>query len=99
MADREHIKRIRAEEAAIGKEIIQVVVGEPVVYIPLNKMSPEYQEKVRYVYKVNELILAAIRQRVEDAIGPSRLAVLLVPTKYEYGMDMLPPPAECPGHC
>ena len=48
-------------------------------------------EHFQLVGGVNELLIEAMRKKVETAIGPDRFAVLLVPTKYEYGMENLVP--------
>jgi lysophospholipase L1-like esterase len=49
-------------------------------------LTARQQRQVGNTYKVNELLLDSIRQRVENAIGPHRLAVVLAPTKSEYGL-------------
>ena len=38
-------------------------------------------------WKVNRLLLAAIRDKVRAALGPDRLAVMLVPGKESFGME------------
>ena len=55
------------------------------VYVPPEKLGPEEAEKVRTMYKLNELILAAIKAKVEATLGPGRLAALIVPTQFEAG--------------
>jgi lysophospholipase L1-like esterase len=57
------------------------------LYAPPASLTPALRRRMAEMYKVNELILAAIRDRVEAALGPGHLSVLLVPTKLEYGMD------------
>ena len=57
------------------------------LYAPSEALTAAQRQRVAVMYKVNELILAAIRKRIEAALGPDRFAVLLVPTKLEYGID------------
>src|SRR5262249_36906787 len=45
------------------------------------------QDLLAPLFKINEIILGDIRKRVDAAIGPGHLAVLLVPTKFEYGLS------------
>lgn len=61
------------------------------LYMPIENLTPEQRQKVASIYRVNELLLKAIREKVEVAIGPNRFAILLAPTKYEYGMEQLLP--------
>ena len=61
------------------------------LYLPFENLSPEQRRKISSIYKVNDLLLEGIRKKVEAAIGPNRFAVLLAPTKYEYGMEELLP--------
>jgi hypothetical protein len=61
------------------------------LYLASENLNPEQRRKVASMYKVNELLLDGIRKKVEAAIGPNRFAVLLAPTKYEYGMEQLLP--------
>jgi len=62
-----------------------LVVDQDLLYVPSERLDPGEAEKVRTIYKLNELILAAIKEKIEAAAGPGRFAVLLVPTKYELG--------------
>src|SRR4051812_45960815 len=64
---------------------------DQLLYVPSEKLTPEQRQRVTYMHKVNELPMDAIGKKVEAAIGPNRFAVLLAPTKYEYGMDNLVP--------
>ncbi len=88
-------RRKRAEVEAIGAQMAQLI-DEQIVYSPEDRRTPEQQQKVAYLYKVNELLLEAIRDRVEAGIGPGRFAVLLAPTKYEYGIARHQSPAADP---
>ncbi len=53
-------------------------------YTPPDRLDPEGRAIVASLYKINELLLDAIRQRIEREIGPNRLAVALAPTQPEY---------------
>ena len=57
------------------------------LYAPPETLAADQQQKVALVYKVNELLLGAIRARIDAALGPGHFAVLLAPTKFEYGLD------------
>ena len=72
----------------VGPEEIR---ADQLLYVPGEKLTPEQRQKVAYMHRVNELLIEAMRKKVETAIGPDRFAVLLVPTKYEYGMENLVP--------
>jgi hypothetical protein len=65
--------------------------ADQLLYVPSEMLTPEQRQRVTYMHKVNELLMDAIGKKVEAAIGPNRFAVLLAPTKYEYGMDNLVP--------
>ena len=67
------------------------------LYAPPDKLSPDEQATVRDIFKLNELILDAINQRVTAALGPGRFAVLLVPTRYEIGQRLERWPGADPG--
>jgi len=58
---------------------------EALAYVPPEKLDKDNAERVREVYKLNELVFAAIKKKVDAALGPGRLAVLLAPTKLELG--------------
>jgi len=60
-------------------------VDQTLIYVPPEKLGPEDAADVRSIYKLNELLLAAIKGKIEAASGPGRFAVLLAPTKYELG--------------
>src|SRR5207245_3809839 len=77
-------RRKRAEVEAIGAQMAQLI-DERIVYSPEARRTLEQQQKVAYLYKVNELLLEAIRDRVEAGIGPGSFAVLLPPTQNDYG--------------
>ena len=47
-------------------------------------MNPDERAIADSLFKINELLLDAIRQRVDREIGPNRFAVALAPTKAEY---------------
>src|ERR1043166_1625416 len=54
------------------------------IYAPPASLAPEEREAVASLYKINELLLDAIRKRVDRELGPNRFAVALAPTKFEY---------------
>jgi lysophospholipase L1-like esterase len=90
---RDHIRRKRAEEAAIGKDMVRAIGGQ-LLYAKAGNLTAQEQEQVAFFYKVNELILKAMRDRLDAAIGPGRFAVLLAPTKFEYGIGLGNPNAD-----
>ncbi|MEA2906712.1 MAG: hypothetical protein QOI12_4099 [Alphaproteobacteria bacterium] len=60
-------------------------VRQNLVYVPPEKLDPEDAKTVRDVFKLNELIFAAMKKKIDAALGPDHFAVLLVPTKFEMG--------------
>ena len=70
------------------------IVTEEWMYVPPDSLEPAESEAVRNAIKLNELLLAAIKQRVDTALGINRLAVLLVPTKFEIGQGLNRPFAD-----
>jgi lysophospholipase L1-like esterase len=54
------------------------------IYAPPASLSAADRAAVGSLYKINELLLDAIRQRVNQEIGPNRFAVALAPTLFEY---------------
>jgi hypothetical protein len=54
------------------------------IYAPPSSLHPRERAEVASLYKINELLLDAIRKRVDQEIGPNRFAVALAPTKFEY---------------
>jgi lysophospholipase L1-like esterase len=57
--------------------------GAP-IYAPPASLSAADRGAVASLYKINELLLDAIRKRVDREIGPNRFAVALAPTLFEY---------------
>jgi lysophospholipase L1-like esterase len=84
--------RPRADKQASREQIRP----DQFLYASSEKLTAEQRQRVAFMYKVNELLLDAIRVKVEGAIGPNRFAVLLAPTKYEYGLEHLVPPGGDP---
>jgi hypothetical protein len=77
---------------ALGKLTIERSTGEvieevpeEIFYAPGAKLTPEQRRLVSLGYELAEAILDSMRRRIDAAIGPGRFAVLLAPTKYEYG--------------
>lgn len=66
----------------------EVTEDEALVYVPPEKLKPNEAETVRNIYKLNELILAAMKKKITAELGPDRFAVLLVPTKFEIGQSL-----------
>jgi hypothetical protein len=58
---------------------------ETIMYAPPERLASEHREMVAFVYQLDDAILEAMRKKIEAAIGRDRFAVLLAPTKYEYG--------------
>jgi hypothetical protein len=54
------------------------------IYAPPATLSAEERATVASLYKINELLLDAIRKKVDAEIGPNRFAVALAPTLFEY---------------
>jgi lysophospholipase L1-like esterase len=59
-------------------------------YAPFDQLSPREQQRVVTAFKLNEMILAAMKKKIDGALGPGRFAVLLVPTKFEMGQYLSP---------
>ena len=60
-------------------------VDEPLIYVRPEGLLPAERKLVKDVFKLNELLLAAIRHKVDQTLGINRLAVVLAPTKLELG--------------
>jgi lysophospholipase L1-like esterase len=56
-----------------------------ILYAPVDTLSLEQLQMAASLYRVNEALLDALRERVDTAIGKDRFAVLLAPTKFEQG--------------
>jgi len=54
------------------------------IYAPQASLNPDQRAAVATLYKINELLLDAIRKRIDREIGPHRFAVALAPTLFEY---------------
>jgi hypothetical protein len=63
------------------------IVRGAFIYSPPETLAPEHLATVVSLYKINELLLDAIRQRIDQEMGPHHFAVALAPTKADY----LPP--------
>jgi lysophospholipase L1-like esterase len=57
-----------------------------ILYAPPEKLSADERRSAEAMFAVNEMLLNEIDRRVRMALGPGRFAVLLAPTKYEYGL-------------
>lgn len=67
------------EEGDIGME-------PAMLYVPLDKLSGSARTRALAAFKLNELLFAAMKVKVDAALGPDRFAVLLAPTKFEMGL-------------
>jgi len=54
------------------------------IYAPPASLNAAERAAVASLYQINELLLDAIRKRVDREIGPNRFAVALAPTQFEY---------------
>ena len=54
------------------------------IYAPPASLNAAERAAVASLYKINELLLDAVRKRVDREIGPDRFAVALAPTQFEY---------------
>jgi hypothetical protein len=79
-------------ELGLTESDLTQVYAENLLYAPSGKISEGQRQQVATMYKVNDLLLDAIRQRVDARLGPGHFAVLLAPTKLEYAMENLVPP-------
>lgn len=66
-------------------------VEEALLYSPPEKAKPVGAKITQAAFKLNEMILADIKKKIEAALGPGRFAVLLVPTKFEMGEKLTYP--------
>jgi lysophospholipase L1-like esterase len=57
-----------------------------ILYAPPEKLSADERRSAETMFAVNAMLLNEIDRRVRMALGPGRFAVLLAPTKYEYGL-------------
>jgi lysophospholipase L1-like esterase len=56
------------------------------LYVPLDQLRARGRAQVEAAFKLNRLLLAAMKTKIDAALGPHRFAVLLVPTKFELGL-------------
>src|ERR1043166_4875618 len=69
-----------------GKTVASEDIDERMLYRSEENLSPAEVKATKAAFRINELILADIKRKVEAALGPGRLAVLLAPTKFEVGL-------------
>jgi hypothetical protein len=60
-------------------------MDDAMLYASVDKLSPHDQQRVAAAFRLNEMLLAAIKKKIDETLGPDRFAVLLVPTKLEMG--------------
>ena len=60
-------------------------VRNRLVYVKPDVLEPDKAVLVRELFKLNSLLLSAIKTKIDRTLGPGRFAVLLVPTKFEMG--------------
>jgi hypothetical protein len=65
-----------------------VTIDATMLYTPPEALAPSDRKQVIDAFKLNELILAAMKRKIEAAMGPDRFAVLLVPTKWDLPGDL-----------
>jgi lysophospholipase L1-like esterase len=54
------------------------------LYLPTHIATPAEREMIASLYKINELLIETIRNKVDAEIGPNRFALALAPTQFEY---------------
>lgn len=57
-----------------------------ILYAPPQRLTPAERQTADAMFNIDAMLLRDINKKVEAALGPGRFAVLLAPTKYEYGM-------------
>ena len=57
-----------------------------ILYAPPQSLTPDERQSAAAMFAIDAMLLNDINKKVEAALGPGRFAVLLAPTKYEYGM-------------
>jgi hypothetical protein len=71
--------------AAPGEADDLTDIDAPVLYVPADRISdPTQRQHVADTYKLNELIIAAMKRKIEAALGPDRYAVMLVPMRWDF---------------
>ena len=65
-------------------EQIDEMVDASLLYVPADKLAPDDRKRVADTYRLNELILASMKRKIDATIGPDRFAVMLVPTKWDF---------------
>jgi hypothetical protein len=60
-------------------------MDDAMLYASVDKLSPHDRQRVAAAFELNEMLLAAIKKKIDETLGPDRFAVLLVPTKLEMG--------------
>jgi lysophospholipase L1-like esterase len=87
--------KLYVDDRRVPEALRKVDLGHPTkLYIPLDKLEPRDRDQVRDAFRLNELILQAMKRRTDAEIGPRRFAVLLVPTLWDYPGGVSRPDAE-----
>jgi hypothetical protein len=74
----------RRHPARVSADDLSDVIA-PLLYVPAERIAdPIQRQHVADTYKLNELIMAAMKRRIEAALGPDRFAVMLVPMKWDF---------------
>jgi hypothetical protein len=61
------------------------VLDAAMLYVPADKIAePSQRQRVADAFKLNELILASMKRKIEAALGPDRFAVMLVPMRWDF---------------
>jgi hypothetical protein len=82
--------RLLYDQAKRPKLKDRIFLSQPLTYLPADKLDPDDAKAVTDAFKLNALLLAAIKSRIDAALGSGRFAVLLVPTKLEFGHYLKP---------
>jgi hypothetical protein len=60
-------------------------IDAPLLYVPADRIAnPNLRQHVADTYRLNELIMAAMKRKIEAALGPDRFAVMLVPMRWDF---------------
>ena len=62
-------------------------INPAMLYVPLDKLSASQRAKAFAAFKLNTLIFAKMKTKIDLALGAHHFAVLLAPTKLELGLE------------
>jgi hypothetical protein len=78
------------EQARRPKLKDRLILPPSLLYVPADELKPDEAKAIADAFRLNELLLAAIKQRIDAGLGPGRFAVMLLPTKLEMGEFLQP---------